>query len=40
MMNFSDLLKSQKLKYRGHYLGMIAFHFGKIIVESFEKNWF
>lgn len=40
MVFISEEFRHQKLKYLGHYLGMLGFFFGRIIVESFEKNCF
>ena len=40
MVSISEEFRHQKLKHKGHYLGMLGFYFGRIIVQCFEKNCF
>lgn len=40
MVSITEEVRHQKLKYKGHYLGMLGHYFGKIVVDCFEKNCF
>lgn len=37
MVSITEEVRHQKLKYKGHYLGMLGHYFGKIVVDCFRK---